>query len=103
MATATQDLSRVLDVHYSSQQRHILNPLSEARGQTHNLMVTTWTRFWWATTGTPELLLFFLGLMSSRILVGFISTEPHGNSPYWILQKKVNGAMNHPSDSLVPE
>ena len=30
-ATATQDLRRVCDLHHSSRQRQILNPLSEAR------------------------------------------------------------------------
>ena len=37
--TATQDPNHICDLHRSSQQRQILNPLSEARGQTHNLMV----------------------------------------------------------------
>ena len=39
IATETQDLSPVCDLHHSSQQRWILNPLSEARDRTHNLMV----------------------------------------------------------------
>ena len=30
-ATATQDLSRVCDLHHSSRQRQIINPLSKAR------------------------------------------------------------------------
>ena len=33
-AIATQDLSCVCDLHHSSQQHQILNPLSEARDQT---------------------------------------------------------------------
>ena len=40
--TATQDLSLICDLHHSSQQRQILNPLSEARDQTHILMDTSW-------------------------------------------------------------
>ena len=36
-ATATPDPSRVCNLHHSSQQRQILNPLSEARDQTHIL------------------------------------------------------------------
>ena len=40
-ATAMPDLSRVCDLHYSSRQRLILNPLREARNQTCNLMVTS--------------------------------------------------------------
>ena len=41
-ATATQDLSRVCDLHNSSWQRWILNPLSEVRGRTHVLMDPIW-------------------------------------------------------------
>ena len=37
-ATATPDLSCICDLHHSSQQQWILNPLSEARGQTRVLM-----------------------------------------------------------------
>ena len=37
-ATTTQDLSCIYDLHRSSQQHWILNPLSEARDQTHILM-----------------------------------------------------------------
>ena len=44
-ATATQDPSRVCDLHHSSWQRQILNPLSWARDQTRNLMVWFPVRF----------------------------------------------------------
>ena len=44
-ATATSDLSLVCDLHHSSQQHHILNPLSEARDWAHNLMVPSWIHF----------------------------------------------------------
>ena len=37
-ATAMWDPSHVCDLHHSSQQRQIPNPLSEARDQTHILM-----------------------------------------------------------------
>ena len=40
-ATARQELSRICDLHCSSQQCRILNPLSEARDQTHILMDTS--------------------------------------------------------------
>ena len=36
-ATATRDLSYVCDLHLSSWQRWILNPLSEASNRTHIL------------------------------------------------------------------
>ena len=38
-ATAMPDPSHVCDLQHSSRQRRILNPLSEARDQTRNLMV----------------------------------------------------------------
>ena len=41
-ATATQDPSHICDLHHSSQQRRILNPLSEARDQIHILMDSGW-------------------------------------------------------------
>ena len=40
-ATAMPDLSHIFDPHHSSQQRRILNPLREARDQTHVLMATS--------------------------------------------------------------
>ena len=40
-ATATPDPSRVCDLHHSSWQRQILNPLSEARDRTCVLMDTS--------------------------------------------------------------
>ena len=42
IATATQDLSCLCDLHHSSQRRGILNPLSEARDQTCILMGISW-------------------------------------------------------------
>ena len=41
-ATATQDLSHICDLHYSSGQLWILNPLNEARDRTCILMDTSW-------------------------------------------------------------
>ena len=38
--TATRDQSRDFDLHHSSQQRWILNPLGKARIQSHVLMNT---------------------------------------------------------------
>ena len=52
-STAMPDLSCVHDPHHSSQQCQILNPLSEARDQTHKLMVTSRVHFRCAMTGTP--------------------------------------------------
>ena len=49
------DASNIYDLHHSSWQHGILNPLSEARDQTCVLMVTSQIRFCWATMGTPSL------------------------------------------------
>ena len=57
-ATAMQDLSRVCNLHHSSLQCWILNPVSEARDKTCNLMVTSQIYFHWATMGTPILFFF---------------------------------------------
>ena len=41
-ATATPYLSHVFDLHHSSRQHRILNPLSRAGDRTHVLMDTSW-------------------------------------------------------------
>ena len=53
-ATAMPDTSHVYNLYHSSQQCWILNPLSEAMGQTHNLMVPSWIRFCCAMRVTPQ-------------------------------------------------
>ena len=51
--TAIPDLSCVCDLHHSSWQHRILNPLSEARDGTRNLIALSWIHFCCAKTGTP--------------------------------------------------
>ena len=53
-AIATEDPSHVCNLHHRSQQYQILNPLSEARDRTRNLMVPSWICFCCTTTGTPK-------------------------------------------------
>ena len=53
-ATTPPDPSRIYDLHHSSRQHQILNPLSGARDQTHNLMVPSRIHFCCAMTGTPK-------------------------------------------------
>ena len=53
-ATATPDPSYICDLHHSSQQRQIVNPLSEAKDRIHNFMVPSWIRFHGAMMGTPK-------------------------------------------------
>ena len=52
-ASEMLDLSHVCDLHHSSWQHWILNPLSMARDQTGNLLVPSWIRFLCAIMGTP--------------------------------------------------
>ena len=49
---------RVCDLHHSSWQRWILDPLSEARDGTHSLVVSSRICFCCATMGTPIFGLF---------------------------------------------
>ena len=58
-APATPDPSRVCDLHHSSRQRRIFNPLSKARDLTWNLMDPSRIRFHCATIGTPEKMEFY--------------------------------------------
>ena len=50
--------SRLCDLHHCSRQRRILNPLSEARDQTRNVMVPSGIHFRCATMGTPVFCFF---------------------------------------------
>ena len=52
--TATSDPRCICDLHNSSQKRQILNPLSEVRDQTRNVMVPSQIRFHCAMMGTPR-------------------------------------------------
>ena len=54
-ATAMQDPSHVCDLYHSSRQGRILNPLSEARNRTRNLVVPSRICFCSAMTGTSQL------------------------------------------------
>ena len=54
-ATATSYPSHACELHHSSPQSGILNPLSEARDGTCVLMDTSLIWFDWAMTGTPIL------------------------------------------------
>ena len=56
LATAISGLSHVCNLHHSSQQDWVLNPLSKAKDQTCVLMDTSQVCFRWATMGTPDVL-----------------------------------------------
>ena len=53
-ATVMPDPSHVCNLHHSSWQRQILNPLSEARDRTLVLMDTSQVPYHWAMLWTPE-------------------------------------------------
>ena len=53
-ATAMPDPGRVCNLHHTSWQGQILNPLSEARDRTCILMHASWVHFCWATMRTPS-------------------------------------------------
>ena len=52
--TATQDLSRVCNLHHSSLQHQVVNPLRGARDWTRILMDTGWFCYCSATMGIPK-------------------------------------------------
>ena len=60
-ATATPDPSQICDLHHSSQQHWIRNPLSKDRDQTCNIMVPSWIHFCCATTGSPFFFVIVVG------------------------------------------
>ena len=70
----TPDLSCICNLHHSSQQGQILNPLSKARDGTRNLMVPSRIRFCCTTMGTPSFMniLQFSMYNSCASLVKFI-------------------------------
>jgi len=63
-ATEMPDPSHVCNLHHSSWQCWILNPLSGARDPTCKIMIPSWINFHCTVTGTPFLL--------SHVLSGFV-------------------------------
>ena len=77
----SKHLSHICDLHHSSWQCRILNPLCKARDQTHIPMDIRWTGFHCTTTGTP-LWVFWLnytcfGAVSSIEICCKTYCEPH--------------------------
>ena len=85
--TATLFPSHVCDLHHSSQQRRILNPPSEARDGTCNLMVTSSIHFLCTRTGTPP-------QSSDRF--------PHQPSPFPSSPKSVSVPFQQQPKSTLP-
>ena len=70
-ATATQDLSRLCDLHYNSRQRWIPNPLTVARDWSCILVDTSHICFCCTTTVTPRPICFFCFLFFFFCLLSF--------------------------------
>ena len=67
-ATATPDPSHVCDLHHSSRQCQIPNPLSEARDRTRKLMVPSQDHFCCAMAGVPVTEFEKKSLLSGRFV-----------------------------------
>ena len=81
------DPSCVCNLHHSSQQCQLLNPLREARDQTRILMDTSRIHFHCATTGTPWTFYYFSGkgCLWPEPLGALSSIWPGGISPAWLV------------------
>ena len=75
-AIAMPELSHICDLHCSSQQCRIPDPLSETRGQTCILMDTSYVRFCWTAMGTPSHWIFLEASMYSCALSFPFSQKP---------------------------
>ena len=99
-ATAMQDPSSFCNLHHSSQQCRIPDPLSEARDQTHILMDTSRICFRSAARGTPQLFKFKFVWISSPHPVVTIKMSP--NLGKWPLGGKIGcGSGRHLDGSKV--
>ena len=77
LPTATQDLSCVCDLHHSSLQQQIFNPLREARDGTCNLTVHSQICCRRATVGTPTVILNTRDRINKRIQVSINKRNFH--------------------------
>ena len=75
--TRGQTRAAAASLHHSSQQRRILNPLSEARDRTHVLMDPSQVHYCSATVGTPKNTAFSMSLSDYPIsLSDFFERSP---------------------------
>ena len=81
--TATPDLSLVCNLHHSSWQCQILNPLSRARDGTLVLMDTSRVCYHWATMRTP-VSPSFLFTVTKKKYEKRVSSETPGFHPSWM-------------------
>ena len=69
--TAMRDPSHICDLHHSSQQCQISDPLSEARNWTQVLMDTSRIHFCCATMGTPGITSWSMSVQSGLIQMAY--------------------------------
>ena len=98
-ATAMPDLSQVCSLHHSLWQRRILNPLSEARDGTWNLIAPSWIHFCCATTGTPWQTLFGAPHQHSRIFRSHLQTCAE-QGQIWVIQRVCSRLRSNKSSPL---
>ena len=87
--TATPDPSHFFDLHHSSWQYQILNPLGKARDRTCILMDTSQIQFCCATAGTPNA--GYFDLWNCHINMQF--PDHLGRRETWILWLRSNDAF----------
>ena len=74
-ATAMQDPSRICNLHHSSWQHCILNPLSKARDWTCVFLDATQIHFCWATKGIPLTLFLLVSWSVDKTIVSSVYEE----------------------------
>ena len=74
-ATAMEDLNHVYDLHHSSKQHQILNPLCKGSDWTYVLMDTHQIRYHGATTGTPAVFLFDIRVLQLNVITLYMQVS----------------------------
>jgi len=93
---ATPDPSHVCNLHHSSQQCWILNPLSEAKDQIHNFMVPSQIHFCCAMMGIPATIEHALW-NSAKVMEKLIPSKQEMGDMERLLHRSPTGPF---SDSL---
>ena len=104
VATATPDPSRVCNLHHSSWQHWILNPLSEARNQALILMDTSWVLNLLSHNRNSPFLLFYMKLVFwilEKYLLALLTSESSFFSWFYVLLKTWFLAFSD-SPALIP-
>ena len=96
------DLSCICNLHHSSGQCWIPNPLSRARGWTCILMDTSQVHYHWATTGTPHSPLCIHRCLN--ISVEYLAFSRHWINAFWIFEElKSNSKTKTDNNLYIPK